>query len=107
MELVSCVHCSTITERLNQIRQRVYLEKISGISATSKEDFIAFCRQYEQKEYRTRSEDGQGTSMPDGYGTDQDVSSKKQRDQIHWNSFGDWNNYAPDYQLQPCTHNLL
>lgn len=97
MEVTSRARCSTITERLNQIRLRMCLERISGIPVTSKEAFLEFCRQYEQREEELICEcevERDGSLLTE------------QKGPIHWNPFGDWNNYAPDERLQICIHNL-
>lgn len=98
MEVTSRARCSTISERLDQIRLRIRLERISAIPVTSKEEFLEFCRQYERRE----------EELSCGGETEWDISlTARQEGPIHWNPFGDWNNYAPDHYLQTCIHSLL
>lgn len=47
MEPIMSVHLLSISERLNRLRTRIYLESVSGIPASDKEAFLVFCRERE------------------------------------------------------------
>lgn len=48
MELTRSTNLPSLTERLHRLRTRIYLENVSGISASNREAFLAFCREQER-----------------------------------------------------------
>jgi hypothetical protein len=69
----------SINERMRKVHERMYLEKISGISASNKDAFLAFCREQEAAGL---------------VGSTQAKSLEKECDSnaMTWSTFDDWNN---------------
>lgn len=80
---IQTTSCSTITERIDRIRMRIYLEKAFGISAADKKAFLEICQQYEQVNQTDLIDwhndwQGEGKSLSD------------------WSRSQDFDQYAPD-----------
>ena len=69
-----------VIDRIDKIRLRIYLEKISGVSASNKEAYLEMCRRYEQEEQ-------------DILNAWSDLEPDQADDER--NPFGDFNNWNP------------
>lgn len=50
MEPGKSTELSSIAERMNRLRTRMYLEKVSGIAVSEKGAFLAYCQKHELAE---------------------------------------------------------
>lgn len=77
--------CAELTRRMDNIRLRAYVEKISGISAADSEAFLHACHAYEQG-HRFFEDASQ-----------QEVQNSEANPQYHW-TFTDFDKYTAERQ---------
>lgn len=75
----------SIGERMCNVHERMRLERISGISAANREEFLAFCCEQEAL--------GSAVNAQAGY-----TEEGFDKNAVYWSVFNDWNN-SPAFSL--------